>query len=209
MEENNEQVVFDGWDQDKLVYFGPLTRTLIFNSDINSVSSAGLISQLLLLNEFDQEATIRLYINTPGGSVRDAFAIYDVMRTIEAPILGIVNGMCYSGGLVILAGASLRAATPNSMLFYHQVIVDDVCFSSVTESNDIAKIYNINQDQVDGVMKTRFGIKKKVWKNVFEGKTSAHLTAEEALEYGLIDSIIEFSTINKTKLLEKAIQNDE
>ena len=107
----------ESWMQGEIKYFGPSKRSLSFYCDVNRESALSLTSQLLELDSINTEP-IRIYINTEGGSLTDGFAIYDAIKNIESPVIGIVSGLCASAGLIILAACDYRMSTDNLSLIH-------------------------------------------------------------------------------------------
>ena len=172
------------------IYSRLLNDRIIFLSDeVNDVTASLVIAQLLFLEAQDPDKDICLYINSPGGSVSAGLAIYDTMNFIKCDVSTICVGMAASMGAFLLsAGANgKRLALPNSEIMIHQPLG-----GMQGQASDI-KIH------ADHIIATREKLNKILAKNTgkpleqIEKDTDRDnfLSAEAALEYGLIDRVIE------------------
>ena len=172
------------------IYSRLLNDRIIFLSDeVNDVTASLVIAQLLFLEAQDPDKDICLYINSPGGSVSAGLAIYDTMNFIKCDVSTICVGMAASMGAFLLsAGAKgKRLALPNSEIMIHQPLG-----GMQGQASDI-KIH------ADHIIATREKLNKILAKNTgksleqIEKDTDRDnfLSAEAALEYGLIDRVIE------------------
>ena len=192
--EPTEQVLevpmFEAWSPGDVLYFGPSSRSIAVFGQIGTELVLPAISQILELDGRDSKEAIRVHINTEGGSLSDGFAMYDALRSVQAPIVTITTGLCASAGLLILAAGDLKLATESTVFFYHQAILPSEGFQSIAQLDATAEGYQIAQQSYDNIIITRNKIKKTIWKKEFEGKTAKYFNAEQALEYGIIDGII-------------------
>ena len=177
------------WMQGEIKYFGPSKRSVSFYCDVNRESTLSLTSQLLELDTINNEP-IRLYINTEGGSLTDGFAIYDAIKNIDSPVVGIVSGICASAGLIILAACDYRMCTDNSIFFYHQPIMPFEMISSKIEINSLNSFYENIQERADNIIKKRAGLKAKDWNKYFKDKTSFYFDSDQAEELKIVDSVV-------------------
>lgn len=184
------------WEPNAILYYGPDTRVVAFNQEINAQSTTSLISQLYHLNHIDSEETIRIHLNTPGGNLTDALAIYDCITQLTNPVIIETTGLCASAGLIMLSAADYRISTPNCTFFYHEPIIDGSAIVSSSEMNEFAFHYTNSKQIADKIIKTKTKIKRGVWNKNFEGKTSYWFDSKKALEYNLIDKISESNKIN-------------
>ena len=172
------------------IYSRLLNDRIIFLSDeVNDVTASLVIAQLLFLEAQDPDKDICLYINSPGGSVSAGLAIYDTMNFIKCDVSTICVGMAASMGAFLLsAGAKgKRLALPNSEIMIHQPLG-----GMQGQASDI-KIH------ADHIIATREKLNKILAKNTgrsleeIERDTDRDnfLSAQAALEYGLIDRVIE------------------
>ncbi len=172
------------------IYSRLLTDRIIFLSeDVNDVTASLVVAQLLFLESQDADKDISFYINSPGGSVSAGLAIYDTMNFIKCDVSTICVGMAASMGAFLLsAGAKgKRFALPNSEIMIHQPLGG---FQG--QASDI-KIHSEHilrtKDKLNRILAANTGkplsiIEKDTDRDNF-------LTAQEAMEYGLVDKVIE------------------
>ncbi len=172
------------------IYSRLLTDRIVFLSDeVNDVTASLVVAQLLFLESQDADKDISFYINSPGGSVSAGLAIYDTMNFIKCDVSTICVGMAASMGAFLLsAGAKgKRFALPNSEIMIHQPLG-----GYQGQASDI-KIHS------DHILRTKDKLNRIIALNtgkpleVVERDTDRDnfLTAQQALEYGLIDKVIE------------------
>lgn len=170
------------------IYSRLLKERIIFLADeVNDVTASLVIAQLLFLESEDPTKDISLYINSPGGSVTAGLGIYDTMKYIKCDVSTICVGMAASMGAFLLAGGTKgkRIALPNSEIMIHQPLG-----GAQGQASDV-KIH------AEHIIKMREKLNKMLSENtgkpieVIEQDTERDnfLSAEEALEYGLIDHI--------------------
>ena len=172
------------------IYSRLLNDRIVFLADeVNDVTASLVVAQLLHLEAQDPDKDIHLYINSPGGSVTAGMAIYDTMNFIKCDVSTICIGMAASMGAFLLsAGAKgKRFALPNSTIMIHQPLG-----GAQGQASDI-KIH------AEHILKTRDTLNRILAENT--GKSldvisrdtdrDNFMTAKEALEYGLIDKVIE------------------
>ncbi len=164
-------------------------RIILLYEDVNPTTSALIVAQLLFLEAQDPEKDIYFYINSPGGSVTDGLAIYDTMNYIKCDVSTICVGMAASMGSVLLSAGTKgkRLALPNSEIMIHQPLMNGLG----GQASDI-KIHS------DHIIATREKLNRILAEN--SGQTyeklcadtdrDNYLTAQQALEYGLIDKIL-------------------
>ena len=164
-------------------------RIIFLGEEVNDVSANIVVAQLLFLEAEDPGKDIQLYINSPGGSVTAGMAIYDTMNYIKSDVSTICIGMAASMGAFLLAGGTKgkRYALPNAEIMIHQ---------PSGGSRGMASDIKIVPDQI---LKPKAKLNEILAANtgkpidVIEKDTDRdnYMTAKEALEYGIIDSIIE------------------
>jgi len=172
------------------IYSRLLKDRIIFLSDeVNDVTASLIVAQLLFLEAEDPNKDIHLYINSPGGSVTAGMAIYDTMQYIKCDVSTICVGMAASMGAFLLAGGTKgkRFALPNAEVMIHQPLG-----GAKGQATEI-------QIAAEHILKTRKKLNEALAANT--GRTyeeiardtdrDNYMTAEEAKEYGLIDSVIE------------------
>lgn len=163
-------------------------RIIFLGEEVSDVSASLIVAQLLFLESEDPKKDIHLYINSPGGSVSAGLAIYDTMNYIKCDVSTICIGMAASMGAFLLAGGvkGKRFALPNAEVMIHQP-----SGGARGQASDIKIV-------ADKILQTRRRLNEILAENtgkpieVIEVDTERdnYLTAEEAKEYGLIDSVI-------------------
>lgn len=166
-------------------------RIIFLSEDVNHVTASLIIAQMLFLESEDPDKEISFYINSPGGSITDGMAIVDTMNYIKCPVSTIYVGLAASMGSVLLTcGAKgKRFATPNSEILIHQPLISGGLAGQTTE----IKIH------ADHMVKTREKLNKLLSEKTGQSleqiekdtERDHYMTAQEALEYGLIDEIID------------------
>lgn len=167
-------------------------RIIILSEEVNNTTASLVIAQMLFLEGQDPEKDISFYINSPGGVITAGMAIYDTMRYIKCDVSTICMGMAASMGAFLLSSGTKgkRLALPNSEILIHQPLIAGGGISG--QCTDI-KIHS------DHMVYTRNKLNEILSKNtgkpldVIERDTERdnYLTAQEAMEYGLIDKVIE------------------
>ena len=169
-------------------------RIIFLGEDVNATSASLVIAQLLFLESEDPDKEIFLYINSPGGSITDGMGIVDTMNYIKCPVTTICVGLAASFGAVLLANGEKgkRFATPNSEILIHQPLIGGQGGGISGQATEI-KIH------ADHMIRTREKLNKLLSEktgqpiDVIERDTERdhYMTAQEALEYGLIDGIMD------------------
>ncbi|TVX93457.1 ATP-dependent Clp endopeptidase proteolytic subunit ClpP [Paenibacillus agilis] len=163
-------------------------RIVFVGSEINDPLANSIIAQLLLLAAEDSDKDIYMYINSPGGSVSAGFGIYDTMQYIKPQIHTICTGFAASfGAMLLLAGAKgKRFALPNSEIMIHQPHggaqgqASDIAISAKRILRTREKLIQITADRTGQSMER---VEKDMDRDYF-------MSAEEALEYGIIDKVL-------------------
>ncbi|MGC9048957.1 MAG: ATP-dependent Clp endopeptidase proteolytic subunit ClpP [Patescibacteria group bacterium] len=171
------------------IYSRLLKERIIFLGDIIDDAVANtVIAQLLFLESEDKEKDIKLYINTPGGSVTAGLAIYDTMQYVKPDVATICVGTAASMGAVLLAAGAKgkRLALPNAEVMLHQVMggAEGPATDIKIRAEHILKV----RDRINQILAKHTGqslekIEKDTDRDFF-------MTAEEAKKYGIIDKII-------------------
>ena len=163
-------------------------RIIFLGEEVNEVTASLVVAQLLFLEAEDPEKDIQLYINSPGGSVTAGFAIYDTMQYIKCDVSTICIGMAASMGAFLLSGGTKgkRMALPNAEIMIHQPLGG--AQGQATEIEIAAKHIlktkeKLNQILADNCNQPLDVIAKDTDRDNW-------MTAKEAMEYGLIDSVI-------------------
>jgi ATP-dependent Clp protease protease subunit len=163
-------------------------RIIFLCEDVNEHSMNLCIMQMLFLDREDSHAPIELYINSPGGSVVDGLALYDVMHTISAPVNTTCVGTAASMGAVLLTGGTgTRSALPHSRIMIHQV--SSGYRGTAADINIQVKETNKLYEQLLEILAQKSGQTVKKLRN--DCDRDYYMSAEEAKAYGLIDAVIE------------------
>ncbi len=180
----------ESWSPADILYFGPLRRAVSLYGPVTRETVFPLISQVLELEQRDPGKPIRLHINTEGGSLSDALALYDALRGVSGPIITVTTGMCASAGLLLLSAGDLRLATENTLFFYHEPILPLEEIASRKQLTETAKAYDLCKLSYEKIIKERTGISEKLWAEDFEDETSKYFNVDQALKYNFIDEVI-------------------
>ena len=199
-----QQSHIEVWHPSEIKYFGPDTRAISLCSEITSESVLPVISQLLHLEELSPEDQITLYLNTEGGSLVDALALYDTIKQISCPVIVIATGLCASAGLIILAAADYALASDKTLFFYHQPIFTQGPISSSSDMKSLNLHYEHCAETADEILKKKTKMRKSVWNSHFKDKTSFYFTVSQALEFNFIDKVLpkrklKFNIIHESK----------
>jgi len=169
-------------------------RIVFLGGPIDGNQANSVIAQMLYLASKDPEKDIKLYINSPGGIVTSALAIYDTMQYIEVPISTVCVGMAFSGAAVLLAAGTKgkRFALPNAEVLLHQVAVSGGLGGPAIEVQIAAKHLLELKERINTILHTHTGQDMK--KIERDTDRDFYLTAEMAQEYGIIDEVIKSKT---------------
>lgn len=163
-------------------------RIIFLGGPIVDQVANSVIAQLLFLDHEDSKKDIKLYLNTPGGSVTAGLAIYDAMQFVKSPVSTICVGMATSMGAVLLASGAKgkRFALPNSEILLHQVMggAEGQAIEIEITARHIVKI----KDKLNQILVKHTG--QKLEKIERDTDRDFYLTPVEAKDYGLIDEII-------------------
>jgi len=179
------------WSSTSLKYYGKKHRTLLISGEVDDEQANAIVSQIRALNDDDPDAVIIVHINTVGGSIVDALAIYDMLLCVSNPIVTVVNGGCFSAGLLLAAAGCKRLATPNSMYFYHQTVVQVAGIDSAAVMKSTAGFYDWCNETVNKIMMDRIGMSEAEWDEHFGHSTSKYFDVNEALIYGFVTDVME------------------
>ena len=166
-------------------------RIIFLSEDVNSVSASLVVAQLLFLESEDPDKEISLYINSPGGSITDGMAIVDTINYIKCPVTTICVGMAASMGAVLLASGAKgkRFATPNAEILIHQPLISGGLSGQTTEIKIHADHMVRTREKLNKLLSERTGQKLETIER--DTERDNYMTAQEALEYGLIDGILD------------------
>jgi ATP-dependent Clp protease protease subunit len=170
-------------------------RIVMLNMPINDQVANVVISQLLYLDREDPDKDISLYIHSPGGVVTAGLAIYDTMQLIRPDVSTICLGMAASMATILLASGTKgkRYAMPNSTIHMHQVLggASGQAADVVIAAKEIMRLDSI----IRGIMMKHTG--QNAEKLLHDMDRDFYMTSQQAIEYGLIDQILEKQTKKK------------
>ena len=164
-----------------------MDRIIFLGTEVNDYTANVIQAQLLYLDSVDSDRDISIYLNTPGGSVYAGLGIYDTMQFIRSRVATICTGMAASMGAVLLVAGEkgMRAALPHSRVMIHQPLggIQGQASDIEITAREILKLkdelYQIISDHSGQAMeKIRQDADRDYW-----------MTAEEALQYGMIDKV--------------------
>ena len=172
------------------IYSRLLNDRIIFLADeVNDVTASVVVAQMLFLEAQDPDKEISFYINSPGGSVTAGMAIYDTMQFIKCDVSTICIGMAASMGAFLLAAGTKgkRFALPHSEIMIHQPLG-----GAQGQASDIkirADLILRTRDMLNKILAERTGKTVKTIEK--DTDRDNFMTAQQALEYGIIDRILE------------------
>ena len=163
-------------------------RIVFLIGEINYESAARIIMKMLYLDNLKRSSEISLYINSPGGSVDDTMAIYDTIRFVSSPVATYCIGRAQSGAAIILAAGTKgsRHALPHTKIMLHQVWggVTGQAADIKIQAEEIVKA----KKMINEILAKHTG--QPIEKITAETERDRYMTAQEALEYGLIDEVL-------------------
>jgi len=163
-------------------------RIIFLGEEVNATTSSLIVAQLMFLEAEDPEKDIHFYINSPGGSVTDGFAIYDTMNYVKCDVATYCMGMAASMGAFLLAGGAKgkRYALPNAEIMIHQPLGG--AQGQATEIQIAAEHILKTKKKLNSILAENTGKDYDVI--AADTERDNWKTAEEAKEYGLIDAVI-------------------
>ena len=174
--------IFSRLLKDRIIYLG---------EDVNPTTSSLIVAQMLFLESEDPDKEIYFYINSPGGSITDGMAIVDTMNYIKCPVETVCVGLAASMGAVLLTAGEKgkRFAMPNSEIMIHQPLIGGGGLQGqATEIKIHADHLVRTREKLNKFLSERTGNPLDVIER--DTERDNYMTAEEALEYGLIDGIM-------------------
>ncbi|MGN0130964.1 MAG: ATP-dependent Clp endopeptidase proteolytic subunit ClpP [Lachnospiraceae bacterium] len=163
-------------------------RIIFLGEEVNDTSASIVVAQLLFLEAEDPDKDIHLYINSPGGSVTAGMAIYDTMHYVKCDVSTICIGMAASMGAFLLAGGTKgkRLALPNAEIMIHQPSGGSQ--GQATEIEIAAKHILKTKEKLNRILADNTG--KDLEVVAADTERDNWMSAQEALEYGLVDKIV-------------------
>ncbi len=163
-------------------------RIVFLIGEISYARAAEVIMKMLYLDNLKRNSEISLYINSPGGSVDDTMAIYDTIRFVHSPVATYCIGRAQSGGAVILAAGTKgkRYALPHAKVMLHQPWggVSGQAADIKIQAEEILKA----KSMINEILSEHTG--QPVEKIAAENERDRYMSADEALQYGLIDEVL-------------------
>lgn len=172
-------------------------RIVFVGTPINDQVANLIVAQLLFLNREDPEKEIQMFVNSPGGTIYAGLAIYDTMQQVTAPISTVAVGFTASFGTVLLTAgrAGRRFALPNATIHMHQPLGG--AQGQATDIEIQAKEILRLRERLNTIIATH--TKQSVEKIADDTDRDIYFTATEAVEYGLIDGVLDPSTQQSEK----------
>ncbi len=163
-------------------------RIIVLSDEVNDATASIVVAQLLYLEGQDPEKDISLYINSPGGSVTAGMAIYDTMQYIKCDVSTICMGMAASMGAFLLSSGAKgkRFALPNSEIMIHQPLGG--ARGQATEIKIVADHILKTRERLNRILAENTG--RDIEEIARDTERDNYLTAQEAMEYGLVDKVI-------------------
>lgn len=164
-----------------------MDRVIFLGTEVNDYTANVIQAQLLYLDSVDSERDIHLYLNTPGGSVYAGLGIYDTMQFVQAKVATICTGLAASMGAVLLVAGEkgMRAALPHSRVMIHQPLggIQGQASDIEITAKEILKL----KEELYQIISDHSG---KAMEQIRKDADRDHwMTAQEALEYGMIDRV--------------------
>lgn len=163
-------------------------RIIFLGEEVNDVTASLVVAQLLFLESEDPNKDINLYINSPGGSVTAGMAIYDTMNYIKCDVSTTCIGMAASMGAFLLAGGAKgkRFALPNAEVMIHQP--SGGAQGQATDINIVAEHILKTKRKLNEILAANTGKPLEIIEQ--DTERDNYMTAQEAVEYGLVDKVI-------------------
>ena len=163
-------------------------RIIFLSEEVNDATASLIVAQMLYLEAQDPDKDIQFYINSPGGSVTAGMAIYDTMRYIKCDVATITIGMAASMGAFLLSAGTKgkRMALPNAEIMIHQPSAGTQ--GQITDMAIHLKRLQVIKERMNRIMAENTG--RTVEEVTAACERDNFMSAEEALEFGLIDKVI-------------------
>jgi len=166
-------------------------RKVFLWGEVNSESAQELVEQFLYLETTGPDKPITFYINTPGGSITDGMAVYDTIKIISSPVTAVVTGMAASMGSILLCAApkGSRHVFPHSRVLIHQPLISGRMVAPAVDINIQALEMERLRDELNRILSESSG--QPLEKIIQDTDRDFYLTAQEAIDYGLADKIVD------------------
>lgn len=165
-------------------------RIILLGAAINDDIANSIVAQLLYLQFEDPKADIHIYINSPGGSITSGMAIYDTMQFISCDVATYCMGMCASMGAVLLTAGTKgkRFGLPNSQVMIHQPLMYGLRATAVDLEIHAKELLKTKRRMNEILLKHTGQTLDKIEEDTDRDN---FMSAEEAMKYGLIDSVLD------------------
>lgn len=182
-------------------------RIVFVGTPIDAQVANLIVAQLLFLDRENPEREIQMYINSPGGGIYAGLAIYDTMQLVRAPISTIAVGSTASFGTVLLAAGTKgrRYTLPNATIHMHQPLMAGTMHGQATDLDIQAREIIRLKNRLNNILARHTG--QPTEKIAHDTDRDFFLTAQQALEYGLVDEVI--GTPSEIKKAEEATRAAE
>ncbi len=166
-------------------------RIIFLGTEVNDQIADSMVAQMLFLEAEDPEKDIQIYINSPGGSVTAGLAIYDTIQQVQPDVMTICFGLAASMGAFLLSGGAKgkRLALPNSRIMIHQPLGG--AQGQAVEIEIQAKEILFLKETLNGLLAEHTG--QPIERIADDTDRDHFLSPQEAVEYGLIDQVLNFS----------------
>jgi ATP-dependent Clp protease protease subunit len=166
------------------------TRTILLSGEVHDRSARELIANMLVLEDDAPDQPITLVINSGGGSVSSGFAIYDTIRFIKPEVRMVCAGLTASIATIILLAApkGKRYSLPNTKLLIHQPLIPMEVYGPASDLEITAREILETRDRINQLLAAETG--QPLEKVAHDTERDYWMTAEEAVQYGLIDRIV-------------------
>ena len=164
-------------------------RIIFLSDEVNDATASLVVAQLLYLEAQDPDKDISFYINSPGGSVTAGMAIYDTMNFIKCDVSTVCIGMAASMGAFLLSAGTKgkRFALPNSEIMIHQPLGG--AKGQATDIKIQAELILRTRDRLNAILAQNTG--KTIEEIARDTERDNYMTAQQALEYGIVDKVID------------------
>lgn len=167
-------------------------RIIFLGEEVNDTTASLVVAQMLFLEAQDAEKDIQLYINCPGGSITAGFAIYDTMQFIKCDVAVTCIGLAASFGAFLLAGGAKgkRSALPNAEIMIHQpAIHGNGVQGQASDIRIVSEHLQRSKQRLNRILAENTG--QSIERIALDTERDYYMSAQEAFEYGIIDTIIE------------------
>lgn len=166
-------------------------RIVMLSDEVNDATASLVVAQLLFLEGQDPEKDISLYINSPGGSITAGMAIYDTMNYIKCDVSTICIGLAASMGAFLLSSGAKgkRIALPNSEILIHQPLISGGLSGQCTDIKIHSDHLFRTREKMNKILAANTGKDIKTINQ--DTERDNYMTAAEAMEYGLVDKVMD------------------